>query len=78
MQIKKDAGGRLMARAMSLAYQMGYEDARALSKLGRDVYPRKTGQQIASAIGAEATKEQAGYLQQAYASAMWQFVNHGG
>ena len=67
-----------MARAMGQAYQMGYDDARALKKLGRLIKPRKTGEQIASLLVADATKEQAGYLQQAYASAMWQFANHGG
>jgi hypothetical protein len=78
LNLKKDFGGRRMAIAMSQAYQMGLDDARALKKLGREIYPRKTGKVIASEIASEFTEDQSKFLQASYAAAMWQAANHDG
>ncbi len=58
---------------MSLAYQMGYDDAKELRKKKRKIYPRKTGKQIAAVLTSRALDEHAKFLRQAYSAGMWQY-----
>lgn len=68
-----DPGGRHFARAMSQAYQSGYDDAKALNKNGRKIYPRKTGMQITKEIASKALGEHTKFLRSAYGAGMWQY-----
>jgi len=58
---------------MSLAYQMGHDDAKELRKKKRRIYPRKTGKEIAAALTSKALAEHAKFLRQAYSAGMWQY-----
>ena len=72
LNLLADPGGRHFARAMSQAYQMGYDDAKELKKKGRRIYPRKTGLQITKEIASKALEEHTKFLRSAYGAGMWQ------
>lgn len=73
LNLVSDLGGRSMARAMSRAYQMGYEDAKALHRDGKKIYSRKSGKKIAKEIASRYRKEHGAFLRQAYGAGMWQY-----
>ena len=72
LDLLNDHGGRNFAKAMGLAYKMGYDDGRQLQDKGKRIYPRKRGIAIAKELAARAHTEHAKFLQQAYAAGMWQ------
>lgn len=73
LNLISDPGGRSLKRAIAQAYQMGYDDAKALKKAGRRIYPRKTGKQISKALVSRARIDHATFLRQAYGAGMWQY-----
>jgi len=73
LNLVSDPGGRSLKRAMSQAYQMGYDDAKALKKAGRRIYPRKTGKDIAKELTSKALEDHASFLRQSYGAGMWQY-----
>lgn len=75
LNLMADPGGRHFARAMARAYQMGFDDAKALHKEGREIYPRKTGNDIAKAVATRAHAQHKKFLRGAYGAGMWQYKN---
>ena len=75
LNLVQDMGGRSLKRAMSQAYQMGYDDAKVLHKEGRRIYPRKSGKEIAKELASRALKDHASFLRQSYGAGMWQYRN---
>ena len=73
LNLMSDPGGRSLKRAMSQAYQMGYDDAKALHKKNRRIYPRKTGTQIGKDIVSRAHPEHLKFLRASYGAGMWQY-----
>lgn len=73
LNLVSDPGGRAMARAISRAYQMGYDDAKTLHRDGRKIYSRKSGKKIAKEIASLYRKEHCKFLRQAYGAGMWQY-----
>jgi len=75
LNLISDAGGRSFARAMSQAYQMGYDDAMKMHADGKRIYPRKSGVEIAKDIVSKAHKEHSAFLRYAYGAGMYQYRN---
>lgn len=73
LNLVADPGGRNLRHAMSQAYQMGYDDGKAMKEGGRDIYPRKTGKSIVKEIASKARKDHAHFLRSAYGAGMWQY-----
>lgn len=73
LNLVADPGGRNFMRAMTIAYQMGYSDAKDLAKEDRQIYPRKTGMDITKAIASKAMKKHAKFLRASYGAGMWQY-----
>ena len=73
LNLMSDPGGRSFARAMQRAYQMGYDDGRAMKKKGIQVRAKIKCFELAKSITSASTKKHAQYLRGSYGAGLWQY-----